>query len=244
METKQLALITGVGKETGIGYEVARQLSALNYKVIITSRKLETAQALVSQLQKEGIDAVPMALDISIEEDVIAAARQVDEQFGKLDVLINNATLFPDRYDTISVNLEDVKKIFDNNFIGYWSCIKYFTPVLRKSSHGRIVNLSSATGTYGDQKWGLHNPPAGVISAYGLSKLVTNGLTLKAAIDLEPNHILVNAADPDFTASYEAFAEHGARPVSVSAKSIVFAATLPKDGPTGKLFRDGVEIPW
>jgi NAD(P)-dependent dehydrogenase (short-subunit alcohol dehydrogenase family) len=244
MEHKQLALITGVGKASGIGYEVARQLSELDYKVIITARKLETAQTLAAQLQQEGIDAVPMALDISNEENVIAAAALVNQEYGKLDVLINNATLFPDRYDTLTVDLGDVKAVFDNNFIGYWSCIKYFTPVLRKSSHPRIVNVTSAVGSYGDPNYGLHHPFGGVVNVYGISKLATNGLTLKAAIDLAPDHILVNSVDPDFTASYESFAEYGARPVKVSAKSIVHTATLPKDGPTGKFFRDGVEIPW
>lgn len=244
MEIKQLALITGVGKETGIGYEVARQLSALNYKVIVTARKLETSAQLAAALQKEGVDAVPLELDISLEESVKEAARQIDAQYGKLDVLINNATLFPDRFDTLTVDLEDVKKVFDNNFIGYWRCIKYFTPVLRKSTNPRIVNMSSATGSYGDPAYGLHHPPSGVISAYGLSKLATNGLTLKAAIDLKPDHILVNSVDPGLTASYEAFAAYGARPVNISAQSVVFAATLPKDGPTGKFFQDGVEVPW
>jgi hypothetical protein len=74
--------------------------------------------------------------------------------------------------------------------------------------------------------------------------LALNGLTLKAALDLENDDILVNAVTPGITASYEIFAKAGGRPVSEGAKSIVFAATLPKGGPTGKFFKDGQLIGW
>jgi NAD(P)-dependent dehydrogenase (short-subunit alcohol dehydrogenase family) len=244
MSTTQIALITGVGKETGIGFETARQLAIMGYQVIITARKQETVDHLARMLTEEQLDIVPLALDIIDETMVKAVAGQIEGRFGKLDVLINNATLFPDKFDTVSAELDDIKKVFDTNLIGAWSMIKYFTPLLKKSEHARIVNVTSGSGTYGGEEYSLLNPWRGIISAYSISKLALNGLTLKAALDLRNDSILVNAATPGITASYEILAKAGGRPVSEGAKSIVFAATLPKGGPTGQLFKDGKIIGW
>jgi NAD(P)-dependent dehydrogenase (short-subunit alcohol dehydrogenase family) len=244
VETKQLVLITGVGKQTGIGFETARQLAGMGYQVIITARKQETADQLAGMLTEEGLDIVPMALDVTDETMVKAAAGQVDLRFGRLDVLINNATLFPDKFDTVGVDLADIKNVFDTNFIGTWSMIKYFTPLLKKSGHARIVNVSSGSGSYTGEEHSLLHPWRGTISAYSISKLALNGLTLKAANDLKNDDILVNAATPGITATYEVLANFGGRPVSEGAASIVFAATLPKGGPTGKFFKDGRIIGW
>jgi NAD(P)-dependent dehydrogenase (short-subunit alcohol dehydrogenase family) len=244
MSTTQIALITGVGKETGIGFETARQLGRLGYQVIITARKQETAGHLAAMLINEQLDTVPLALDVTDETMVKAAAEQIDHRFGRLDVLINNATLFPDKFDTVNVDLADIKKVFDTNFIGAWSTIKYFTPLLKKSDHARIVNVSSGSGSYAGEEFSLLNPWRGVISAYSISKLALNGLTLKAALDLKNDNILVNAATPGITASYEILAKSGGRPVSEGAQSIVLAATLPKGGATGQFFKDGKVIGW
>jgi NAD(P)-dependent dehydrogenase (short-subunit alcohol dehydrogenase family) len=244
MKNKQLALITGVGKQTGIGFETARQLANLGYQLIITARKQEVADQLAAILTGEGLDIVPMALDVTDEAMVKAIAAQVDLRFGKLDVLINNATLFPDKFDMVNAELADIKNVFDSNFIGAWSTIKYFTPLLKKSKNARIVNVSSGSGSYNGEEFSLLNPWRGVISAYSISKLALNGLTLKAALDLKNDNILVNAATPGVTATYDVLASFGGRPVSEGAKSIVFAATLPKGGPTGKFFKDGEIISW
>jgi NAD(P)-dependent dehydrogenase (short-subunit alcohol dehydrogenase family) len=244
MKNKQLALITGVGKQTGIGFEMARQLANLGYQVIITARKQEVAYDLASILIKEGLDIMPMALDVTDETMVKGVAAQVDLRFGKLDVLINNATLFPDKFDTVTVDLADIKSVFDSNFFGAWSTIKYFTPLLKKSKHARIVNVSSGSGSFAGEEYNLLNPWREVISGYSISKLALNGLTLKAANDLKKEGILVNAATPGITATYGVLASFGGRPVSEGAKSIIFAATLPKGGPTGKFFKDGEIIGW
>lgn len=244
METKQLVLITGVGKETGIGFEVARQLADMNYRVIITSRKHETATQLAGMLSANGLDVVPMALDVTDESMVKAVADKINQQYGKLDVLINNATLFPDQYETTSVELDDIRNVLESNFIGSWSTIKYFTPLLRKSEHARIVNVSSGSGSFGGKGYSLVNPWRDIISAYSISKAALNAFTLKAAVDLKPDGILVNAATPGLTATYDTFSDFGGRPVSEGAKSIVLAATLPKGGPTGQFFKDGEVIAW
>lgn len=185
-----------------------------------------------------------MELDVTDETIVKAVAEQIGLQFGKLDVLINNATSFPDQFETAGVDLAEVKNVFDSNFIGAWSMIKHFTPLLKKSKHARIVNVSSGSGSYSGEGYSLLHPWKDLISVYSISKLALNGLTLKAAADLKDDHIMVNAATPGLTATYDALADIGGRPVSEGAKSIVFAATLPKGGPTGKFFKDGEIIGW
>jgi len=244
METKQLVLITGVGKETGIGFEVARQLADMNYRVIITARKQEAADQLANILTAEGRDAVAMALDVTKEDTVEAVANQIKKQYGKLDVIINNATLFPDQYDTVGADLQDIRDVFETNVIGAWSTVKHFTPLLRKSEHPRIVNVSSGSGSFGGEGYNLVNPWRDIVSAYSISKAALNAFTLKAATDLKPDGILVNAATPGLTATHDKFAEFGGRPVGDGAKSIVFAATLPKNGPTGQFFKDGKVVSW
>ena len=246
MEGKQLVLITGAARKTGLGIEAARQLGHMGYQVIITARELERAVQAAAILIEEGLDVVPMALDVANEAMVKAVAEQVELRFGKLDVLINNATEFPDQYHTVGVDMADVIRSFESNFFGAWRMIKYFTPLLKKSENPRIVNCSSGSGSLQGEEgeYTLVNPWRDFISVYSLTKLAMNGLTMKAAHDLKNDGILVNAPIPGMTATYDILADHGGRPVSDGAKSIVFAATLPKGGPTGKHFKDGKEISW
>jgi NAD(P)-dependent dehydrogenase (short-subunit alcohol dehydrogenase family) len=244
--TKQLALITGAARKTGIGLEVARQLGNMGYQVIVTARELDRAEQAAQLLIDEGLDVIPLALDVAKEDMVKAVAEAVDRRFGKLDVLINNATEFPDQYHTVDVDMAAVIQSFESNFFGAWRMIKYFTPLLKKSDNPRVVNCSSGSGSLQGEEgeYTLVNPWRDFISVYSLTKLAMNGLTMKAAHDLEKDGILVNAPIPGMTATYDILADHGGRPVSEGAKSIVFAATLPKGGPTGKHFKDGKVISW
>lgn len=112
-----------------------------------------------------------------------------------------------------------------------------------RTTCGGNSNVSSGAGSFGDLQYGLLNGSQGIpCSGYGISKLAVNGLTLKLAKELEKNHILVNAVCPDITNTF-GFGPWG-RPVEVSAKSVVWAATLPDDGPTGGFYRDGQALPW
>src|ERR1700748_3070298 len=142
METKELVLITGAARKTGLGLESARQMGNMGYKIIITAREIKRAEEGAQVLIDEGLDVVPMALDVAKEESVIAAAEEVGRRFGKLDVLMNNATEFPDQYHTVDVDMSDVIRSFESNFFGAWRMIKYFTALLKKSDNPRIVNCS------------------------------------------------------------------------------------------------------
>jgi NAD(P)-dependent dehydrogenase (short-subunit alcohol dehydrogenase family) len=119
---------------------------------------------------------------------------------------------------------------------------KSFIPLLEKSDNPSVVNVSSGAGSFGDPDFGLI--AKGDITAYGISKLALNGLTVKLAAELKGRGIKINAVCPGFTATYPGTEEWGARPVAEGAGGIVWAATLAKNGPTGGFFRDGKILPW
>lgn len=239
-----IVLITGVSRREGLGYETARQLAREGYKVIITARDYQKADHLAATMQRENLDVVPMALDISNADSIKQCAQQVTERFSRLDVLINNAGIMTDFASTVATaDMGVVTSSFDTNVFGPWRVTQAFLPLLRKSDQPRIVNVTSGMGTYDDPVFGFNHFP-GALTTYALTKLTFNALTVKAAKDLKDEGILVNAVCPGFTATYEGLEAQGARPVQDGAKSIVWAATLPADGPTGGLFRDGSPLPW
>jgi len=244
METRSIALITGVSRKEGLGYETVRQLAGQGYKVIITARDHLKAEHLAASMQQENLAVVPMELDISNADSIRRCVQQVTDRCGRLDVLINNAGVMTDFTSTIATaDLDVVKSCFDSNVFGPWQVTQAFLPLLRKSSQPRIVNVTSGMGSYDDPAFGLHHFP-GALTTYALTKLTFNALTVKAAKELKDEGILVNAVCPGFTATYQGLKEQGARPVEEGAKSIVWAATLPADGPTGGFYRDGKSLPW
>jgi NAD(P)-dependent dehydrogenase (short-subunit alcohol dehydrogenase family) len=243
METKKLALVTGVSREMGLGFEVARQLAGEGIKVIISARELDRVVPLAMKLKGEGLDVVPIVLDIWDETSIKNALWEIGERYGKLDALVNNAGGFYDEGGTpLTQTFEYMQKALDTNLFGTWRATKGFIPLLQKGDQPCIVNVSSGAGSFEDPDFGL--VAKGDITAYGISKLALNGLTVKFAAELKEMGIKVNAVCPGFTATYPGTEAWGARPVAEGAGGIVWAATLPKDGPTGGLFRDGKPLPW
>jgi NAD(P)-dependent dehydrogenase (short-subunit alcohol dehydrogenase family) len=236
---EKIALITGVSREMGLGYETAKQLAELGYKVIITARVFEKVKELADK-----INVTAMALDITNDQSVQQLANDIEKQFGKLDVLVNNAGAFFDQdNEPLSADIQFIKDAFDTNLLGAWRMIKAFEPLLQKSESGRIVNVSSGAGSFGDPVFGLANHFSKV-PVYGITKLALNGLTVKLARQLKDTKIKVNSVDPGFTATYPGTENWGARPVSEGANGVVWAATLPDDGPSGEFFRDGQTLSW
>jgi len=237
-------LITGSGRKGNLGYETAKQMGQQGYHVILAARKpKEQMETLVKELSDSGINASYVQMDITSEESVRNAASHVEKEFGHLDVLINNAAYMRAGESVEKQSIEEVLQVFETNVIGTWNVTQKFIPLLRRSEHGRIVNVSSGAGSYGDPQYGFLDGSMGIpCSGYGISKLAVNGLTIKTAKELESEHILVNAVCPDITDTFGS--GMFGRPVEISAKSVVWAATLPDDGPTGSFFRDGKELPW
>ena len=243
MEHKKLALITGVSREMGLGFETAKQFAKLGYKVIITAREYNKVKDLADKLVIEDLEVIPFELDILADESISKLASKIEADYGKLDVLVNNAGGFYDAgANALDTTLEFAHEVFETNLFGAWRMVKAFTPLLEKSGEGVIVNVSSGAGAFSDADFGLIAKSDTPV--YGITKLALNGLTVKLAPILKAKGILINAVCPGFTATYPGTEQWGARPVSEGAKGIVWAATIDKDGPTGGFFRDGKHIDW
>lgn len=249
-ESMRIALITGAGRKGGLGYEASRQLAEKGHHVILTARRLEQVEPLAEELVAQGLSASASRLDLTDDASVVAAARAVEAEHGRLDVLINNAVLMIPSGTIAQKDLEELSRELDTNVVGPWRVAKHLFGLLAASDHARIVNVSSGAGSFWDPDFGLVNYPGlalpgsgdASITAYGITKTALNAVTIKMAKDFRSSRILVNAVCPGVTASRPG-AGFG-RPAAESAKGLVWAATLPDDGPTGLFFRDGKQLPW
>jgi NAD(P)-dependent dehydrogenase (short-subunit alcohol dehydrogenase family) len=224
------AVVTGAAR--GIGREVARQLAERGFRVVVAARDLSRAAALADDL---GGDAFAATLDVSDRASVDRFGRRMRDELGAVDVLVNNAAV---DYDTdqraASADLARVRDDLDTNLFGAWQTTQALLPLLRASTHGRIVNVSSGAGQ-------LHDMGGGT-PAYRISKVSLNALTRMLAAELRGDGVLVNSVCPGWVATDMGGA--GGRPVADGAAGIVWAATLPDDGPTGGFFRDGRALDW
>ncbi|MGB3634292.1 MAG: SDR family NAD(P)-dependent oxidoreductase [Rubrobacteraceae bacterium] len=241
-DTPRVALVTGSGH--GIGFEVGRQLAQQGITVLLSGRDEEKVEAAARELADEGLDLRAKILDVTDDESVRRLSGEVEGEFGRLDVLVNNAAAFVDWTETaLTADLESARGIFETNLFGAWRVSQAFVDLIRRSDHGRIVNVSSGAGSHGEEQFGL-TTGGGAVASYGISKAAINALTSKLAAELEDTGILVNSVCPGLTATAPGMEEMGARPVPEGAASVVWAATTTNDGPTGGFFRDGEPLPW
>jgi NAD(P)-dependent dehydrogenase (short-subunit alcohol dehydrogenase family) len=186
----------------------------------------------------------PYRLDITDDASVQQLAAQIEQAFGRLDVLVNNAGAYVDWAETASTaDIQKVLAVLQTNLLGAWRTCQVFLLLIRQSAHGRIVNVSSGAGSHGDRQFGL-TTGGGAVASYGVSKAALNALTTKLATELDGSGILINAVCPGLTATAPGMEAMGARPVAEGAASVVWAATLPDDGPSGGFFRDGKPLSW
>lgn len=243
-DASRIALVTGVSRAEGIGYEVSRQLAQKSIKVILTARDPATAEARASSLCAEGLDVTGRELDITKLDSVRSVADSIFREFGRLDILVNNAAgmaPFGELAGTADLNI--ARAVFETTLFGTWQVCQAFLPLLRESPHPRIVNVSSGAGSHGDTAFGLTtNNNMG--TSYAVAKAALNALTAKLAYEERSSKVLINAVCPGFTATFEGGAAMGARPVADGAAGIVWAALLEDDGPRGGLFRDRKPLPW
>ena len=229
----RIALVTGANR--GIGFEVCRQLASAGFIVLLTARDARKAKAAADALRSAG-RVEPLVLDVADAHSITNAAAEVANQYERLDVLINNAGINYDTWETVenAVIDETVMETITTNLLGPWRMCQAFLPLLRKSRAGRIVNVSSESGSLAHMGAG---PPA-----YQVTKAALNALTRTLAGELRGSHILVNSVCPGWVATD--MGGSGGRPVAEGAAGIVWAATLPDDGPSGGFFRDGERLPW
>jgi NAD(P)-dependent dehydrogenase (short-subunit alcohol dehydrogenase family) len=236
----RIALVTGVGKDTGIGFAVASALAGAGAHVIVTARTGAQAQAMAGRI---GQGAEAIALDIGDRASVAAAAEAVTARHGHLDILISNAAA-PGIWGqgAGTADLDAVRGTLDVTLLGTWAVAQAFLPLLRLSDAGRLVHVSSGAGSHGDTAFGLTSGNA-MGAGYGVAKAGVNALTALLAAE-EESGVKINAVCPGFTATFPGGEQMGARPPAESVPGILWAATLPGDGPTGGFFRDGQPLPW
>lgn len=244
MRAKKVALITGANK--GIGYETARQLGKQGITVIIGARDVAKGEAAAEALKKEGIDARAVKLDVVNSTDIKAVAEKVEKDFGKVDILINNAGVMFEPIggnNASTVSEETIRKTFDTNFFGAIAVTRAFLPLLKKSDAGRIVNVSSILGSLS-----LHATEGSPIYeakslAYDASKAALNSYTIHLAHELKGTKIKVNSAHPGWVKT-DMGTDAAPMEIVDGAKTEVELATLPPNGPTGGYFHMGEAISW
>lgn len=242
-ETQRIALVTGVGKQSGLGFAICNALLNEGFEVFLAARSLEQAEAVAADLDR-GEFLYPIALDITKPEDIDAVRATLEQRDGQLDVLVNNAAAMSPWGELASTaDLSAAKAVFDTTLFGTWAMCQAMLPLVRTSPSGRIVNVSSGAGSHGDQAFGLTTDNQ-MGTSYAVSKAALNALTVKLAREETSDTVKINAVCPGFTATFEGGEAMGARPPSESTKGIVWAATLPEDGPTGGFFRDGKALAW
>jgi NAD(P)-dependent dehydrogenase (short-subunit alcohol dehydrogenase family) len=230
----KVALVTGANR--GIGLEVVRQLARLGFTVLLGSRDAEKGEQAAAPLFEEGLKVIPVQLDVTEQESIDTLRRWTEERFSKLDVLVNNAGVLYDSWQhAVGADMKVVREAFETNTLGPWRVSEAFLPSLRRSGSGRIVNVSSESGSLAGMGGGT--------PAYSVSKAALNVLTRKLADELRSDRILVNSVCPGWVAT-EMGGRDAPRTVEEGAAGVVWAATLPDTGPTGGFFRDGKPLPW
>ena len=230
-ENGRVALVSGGNR--GIGLEICRQLAERGLTVILGSRDEESGRAAAEGLSG---DVVVHQLDVADEESVRRQASFVEDEFGRLDVLVNNAGISNDEGQRgIDADLDRVREALEANLLGAWRLCEVAIPLMQRNGYGRIVNISTGLAALEDMGGGS--------PAYRVSKTALNALTRILASELRGSGILVNSVCPGWVQT-DMGGSGAPRPVEEGADTPVWAATLPNNGPTGGFFRDRRPIHW
>lgn len=233
MSKQKVALVTGANR--GLGLEVCRQLLADGHRVILTSRNREKGEQAAKELQGHE-DPAFYPLDVADPDSIEEVRESVERDFGRLDILVNNAAIHYDSWqDVLDPDFEAVGHAITTNLIGPWRMCVEFIPLMQRNEWGRIVNVSSESGSL--QGMGGGTP------AYSITKAALNVLTIKLAKAVQGKGILVNAVCPGWVRT-EMGGEQAPRNVKQGAASILWGVNIADDGPTGGFFRDGKRLSW
>ena len=240
--TPRIALITGANK--GIGFEIARQVGKAGHLILLGARDVKLGEAAAAVLKAEGIDAHFIHANLHDPATIRAAAATIEADYGRLDVLVNNAGI-ADRADgpPSKTSIDAVRRIFDTNFFGTLAVTQAMLPLLRKSPSARIVNVSSELGSLmhnGDPAWEFAQYK---FLGYNASKAAVNMLTVQLAAELKETGVKVNSVDPGFTAT-DLNNHRGSQTIREGAAAAIRLALLPDDGPTGGFFSASRVQPW
>ena len=251
MSNQCLALVTGANQ--GIGFQVAKELAANGVTVYVGSRDLERGEAAAKEI---GNGAIALQIDVTDQASIRAAAERVRTEFGRLDLLVNNAAIsntsrgersleeFSKLTRASKISLDEVRAIWETNVFGALAVYQAMLPLLRESAHAHIVNVSSGVGSLTTnanpdfQYRKMYSP------GYAASKTALNAITLAMMIELEGSGIKVNLVSPGFTkTNLNGYA--GPESLEDGSREVVRVALLGPDGPTGTFTRwEGETIPW
>jgi NAD(P)-dependent dehydrogenase (short-subunit alcohol dehydrogenase family) len=251
MDNTRIALVTGANQ--GVGRQVAQELVANGLTVLVGSRSLARGELAATEI---GAGAIALQLDVTDRASIEAAARYIRREFGRLDLLVNNAGIsntskgsssleeYARRTRASTASLDEVRAVWETNVFGTLAVYQAMLPLLRESSDARIVNVSSGVGsltTNADPAYG-YRAMFGPI--YPASKAAENAITLAMMIELESTSIKVNLVSPGFTSTnLNGYA--GVESVESGSREVVRVALLGPDGPTGTFTRwENTPIPW
>jgi NAD(P)-dependent dehydrogenase (short-subunit alcohol dehydrogenase family) len=252
VQDKRIALVTGANQ--GVGFQVAKELAANGLTVLVGSRNFERGEAAAKEI---GPGAIALHLELTDRVSIADAAERIRKEFGRLDLLINNAAIsntglqpgmtvqeYVKATRPSNVSIDSVRAIWETNVFGVLAVYQAMLPLLRESSDARIVNVSSAVGSLT-----ANADPVGPYRAifgpgYSASKTALNAITLAMMIELESSGIKVNLVSPGHTKTnlnnYQ-----GTQSVEEGSREVVRVALLGPDGPTGTFTRwENATIPW
>lgn len=235
----KIAVVTGANR--GIGFEICRQLAKKGILVILTSRDEKKGLTACKELEKEERPVRFHQLDVTHAGSIQTFKSFLEKEFGRCDILINNAGIFPDKSannkppSVFSAQPSTIREAMETNVYGPLLLCQALVPLMQKDNYGRIVNLSSGMGQLTDMNGGY--------PGYRISKTAINALTRILNDELMGSNILVNSMCPGWVKT-DMGGPNAPRSVEEGADTAIWLATLPDNGPRGKFFRDRKEIPW
>ena len=237
MPDTPVAVVTGAYR--GLGRETCRQLAAAGYRVLLTARRETEGREAAEALQAQGLDVGFHPLDVADDASIRQLAETLSNDYGRLDVLVNNAGIFPagnpaSGGDSVfDADLDGIRRGFEINALAPLRLCQVLIPLME--GRGRVVNVSSGMGQLSDMN--------GCCPGYRLSKTAVNAVTRIFADELQNTDIKINSVCPGWVKTEMGGPE---APLSVEegARGIVWAATLDDDGPSGGFFRHGEPIDW
>lgn len=238
-EDLPVAVVTGANR--GLGFETCRQLAKCGYRVVLTSRDTAKGQDAAARLRRQDLPVDYHPLDVTDADSIDRLAQAIERDYGRLDVLVNNAGVFldsigsddPAQDSVFDADLDMVRASMETNVYGPLRLCQVLIPLMR--GEGRVVNLSSGMGQLSDMN--------GCCPGYRLSKTAINAMTRIFADELKATDVKVNSVCPGWVRT-DMGGPAATRSVEQGAETIVWLATLPDTGPSGGFFRDKQPIPW
>jgi NAD(P)-dependent dehydrogenase (short-subunit alcohol dehydrogenase family) len=251
MPNERIALVTGANQ--GVGFQVAKELAANGVTVFVGSRNVERGEAAATEI---GSGATAIQIDVTDRASINAAAETIRKQFGRLDLLVNNAAISNTNKGNLSLEayskisrasnapLDEIRAVWGTNVFGALSMYQAMLPLLRESSDARIVNVSSGVGSLTTNADPTFAYRAYYGPIYPASKAAMNAMSLAMQIELEPTGIKVNLVSPGFTkTNLNGYA--GIESLEDGSREVVRVALLGPDGPSGTFTRwENTAIPW